>query len=60
MMILGRGWSEHFIKDSHKAIFRTLDDAWGGGGQNPLFKIAAKQYLGCLMMLWEGGSEHFI
>ena len=59
-MTLGRGWSEHFIKDSHKAIFRTLDDAWGGDGQNALFKIAAKQCLGCLMMLGEGGSEHFI
>ena len=38
---------EWFIEDSRKAIFRTLDDSWGGG--RTLFKIAAKQCLGCLM-----------
>ena len=32
-----------------------------GGGQNSSFKIAAKQYLGQLMMLkGGGGSERFI
>ena len=38
------------------AMFKTLDDAWlwcllVGGGQNALFKIAAKQCLKILMML---------
>ena len=64
--------AEHFIKDSCEAIFRTLDDAWGGGRQkallkiaaklylghlgvqNPLYKIAMKQCLGCLMTLYDG------
>ena len=34
---------EHFISDSCKAIFKTLDDLRGGvgGGQNTLFKIAS-------------------
>ena len=28
---------------------------WGVRGQNALFKIAMKQYLGCLMILEGGG-----
>ena len=60
----GGGGVERFIEGSNEAIFKTLDDAWfwcsiltldwhlgGGGVQNALFKIAAKQYLRLLMML---------
>ena len=38
MMIKGGWGSECFIEDSRKAIFRSVDDAQGGGGQNALFK----------------------
>ena len=48
------GWNKKwlcFTYDSHEAIFRTLNDTWGGGGQNALFKKATKQCLRILMML---------
>ena len=36
----------------------THEKHFGGGDQNALFKIAAKQYLACLMMLGgEGGKN---
>ena len=43
-------WRLILTLDFDAAIFRTLDDSWGGG-QNALFKISAKQCLRILMML---------